>query len=242
MCGVWVALEDVGPDNGTLVYYPGSHRLPDYAFDELDLRLLNHNRLDALAGETYAGYDRYEDFVERLMASHGLEPRLLEVPKGTALVWAAGLVHGGAPVGRPGSTRWSQVTHVYFADCVYYAPIYSNPSLGDLYLKRIVDVATGEPVRHVYRGLPLPELAADGAYKLMLDVEDGRDVVRTLSNRQLKHLTDENRRLREEDVPNLRRAQANLEQAIREIEGSPSFRLGRALTAPARWLRALLGR
>ena len=237
MCGVWVALEDVGPENGTLVYYPGSQRLPDYAFDELGLRFLNHNRLDALEGETYAGYERYEDFVERLMATHGLERRLLSVAKGTALIWSAGLVHGGAPVERPGATRWSQVTHVYFDDCVYYSPVYSNPSLGDLYLKRVVDVGSGEPVGHVYRGLPLPAIERDGAYKLMLDVEDGRDVVRLFSNRQLKHLADENRRLREEDVPNLRRAQANLEAAIRNIEASPSLRLGRALTAPLRWLR-----
>ena len=28
MCGVWVALEDIHPDAGPLMYYPGSHRLP----------------------------------------------------------------------------------------------------------------------------------------------------------------------------------------------------------------------
>src|SRR5689334_14032123 len=28
MCGVWVALEDMDMDNGPLVYYPGSHKLP----------------------------------------------------------------------------------------------------------------------------------------------------------------------------------------------------------------------
>src|SRR5262245_25123930 len=27
MCGVWVALEDIGPDSGPLFYVPGSHRL-----------------------------------------------------------------------------------------------------------------------------------------------------------------------------------------------------------------------
>ena len=29
MCGVWVALEDMDMDNGPLVYYPGSHLLPE---------------------------------------------------------------------------------------------------------------------------------------------------------------------------------------------------------------------
>jgi hypothetical protein len=28
MCGVWLAMEDVGPDTGPLFYYPGSHRWP----------------------------------------------------------------------------------------------------------------------------------------------------------------------------------------------------------------------
>ena len=28
MCGVWVALEDIHPDSGPLIVYPGSHRLP----------------------------------------------------------------------------------------------------------------------------------------------------------------------------------------------------------------------
>ena len=28
MCGVWVALEDMDMENGPLVYYPGSHKLP----------------------------------------------------------------------------------------------------------------------------------------------------------------------------------------------------------------------
>src|SRR5262249_17904426 len=29
LCGVWVALEDIDLDNGPLIYYPGSHRLPE---------------------------------------------------------------------------------------------------------------------------------------------------------------------------------------------------------------------
>lgn len=29
MCGAWVALEDINMDNGPVVYYPGSHKLPE---------------------------------------------------------------------------------------------------------------------------------------------------------------------------------------------------------------------
>ena len=35
MCGVWIALEDVTEDNGPLVYYPGSHHLPELRVDQL---------------------------------------------------------------------------------------------------------------------------------------------------------------------------------------------------------------
>lgn len=249
MVGVWVALEDVGPDNGTLCYYPGSQKLPHYDFDDLHLRFLNYNRDDALEGETYADYDRYEDFVERLMAEAGLERVELTAPKGSVLIWAAGLVHGGTPVRRPGATRWSQVTHCFFEDCLYYVPIYSNRVIGDLYLKKVADLATGEPVRQVYRGVPLPEIPADGVYKLVVDrapaEEHGSeetDVLRLVSNRHIKHLLDENRHLREVDLKNLRQAQRNLEGAIRDIEGSTSFGLGRAVTAPLRWARRLTGK
>jgi hypothetical protein len=30
LCAVWIAFEDIDADNGPLVYYPGSHRLPIY--------------------------------------------------------------------------------------------------------------------------------------------------------------------------------------------------------------------
>lgn len=223
LAGVWVALEDVGPDNGALVYYPGSHRLPEYDFHDLELRWINHNRRDALDELTYQDYDRYEDFVERLMAAHGLEPAQLEAPKGTALIWAAGLVHGGGPVRRAGATRWSQVTHVYFEDCVYYAPIYSNPAAGDLYLKRVVDVGSGTPVRQRWHGLELPPIPEDGTYKLVLDVEEApgglpRDVLRLVSNRRLADLEE-------------------VQRTLERVVASPSFRLARAMTAPLRLLR-----
>ena len=38
MCGVWVALEEVTPDNGPLCYYPGSHRWAGYATDHITAR------------------------------------------------------------------------------------------------------------------------------------------------------------------------------------------------------------
>ena len=227
MCGVWVALEDVGPDNGTLYYYPGSNRLPDYDFNDLGLRYLNPNRLEVLEHHTYDDYDRYEDFVERLMGTHGLVREELSARRGSALIWAAGLVHGGGRIRDPATTRWSQVTHVYFADCLYYVPMLSNRVTGDIYLKRVTDVKSGEIVPHRYYGLTLPEIPVDGIYKLYFDVDgNGAEAIRLISNRDIKHLAEDNQ---------------ELVAALRAVERSPSHRLGRMITAPGRLLRRLLG-
>ncbi len=37
MCGVWVALEDIHPDSGPLVVYPGSHLEPEWDMYDLGL-------------------------------------------------------------------------------------------------------------------------------------------------------------------------------------------------------------
>lgn len=239
LCGVWVALEDVGAANGSLVYYPGSHRLPEHDYDDLGLRVINPQRGEPLEGLTYVDHERYEDFVEAQLADHGLERVTLEARKGSALFWAAGLVHGGGPILEPGRTRWSQVTHYYFEDCVYFAPICSNAATGDLHLKRVVDVRTGEPVVHRYRGLPLPPVERDGTYKLYLDLVDGRDAVGLISNHEIKHLADDNRFLRgvQAENANLWQMKANLEESIRTVQRSPSYRLARLATAPLRLLR-----
>ena len=37
MVGVWVALENIDAENGPLVYYPGSHKLPYFSMQDLGL-------------------------------------------------------------------------------------------------------------------------------------------------------------------------------------------------------------
>ncbi len=134
MCGVWVALEEANEANGALQYVPGSHR-----FDELQLADLGLHapRLGQEHGESYA---RYEDCIEALVRSNSMEVRQLVVPRGSALIWASNLIHGGGPVLEAGSTRRSQVTHYYFDGCVYYSPLLSNPGLGEYHLNDIYDI------------------------------------------------------------------------------------------------------
>ncbi len=114
MCGVWVALEDVDMDNGPLVYYPGSHRLPQVTMQDLGLR---SERDD---------YPEYERHVAEVIEREGLEPRYGVMAKGQAIVWAANLLHGGAPQADRSRSRHSQVTHVFFEGCRYYTPMLSD--------------------------------------------------------------------------------------------------------------------
>ena len=231
MCGLWVALEDVDATNGTLFYYPGSHRLPTFTHDDLDLGFRNANR-EGLGGDD-ARRLAAELFLERLVAAAGLERSELTVRKGTALLWSAGLVHGGSPILRPGSTRWSQVTHYFFRDCLYVTPMHGNATVGDVYLREVVDVTDGRPVSHRYHGLEVQGFEGNGLYKLLLDVaRDGgeqRDVLRAVPPRTLKAFEEE-RDLLEVNVRDYQRI-------VGQLSGSLSFRLGRALTAPLRLLR-----
>lgn len=143
MCGVWTALEDVGPGSGELVFYPRSHRLPVFAPFDLGLSA------SAPREQTYPAYER---FLAELVERAGLERRTFAARKGEALVWASNLIHGGGPITAPGSTRRSQVTHYFFEGCRYWTPLRSEPALGRYFWRRVINVETGEVEPHRYRG------------------------------------------------------------------------------------------
>src|SRR5205085_1664973 len=104
---------------------------------------------------TTVGYDFYavyEDFVRRLVEASGLVPKELHVKKGSALIWTANLLHGGKRILDNSRTRWSQVTHYYFDDCVYYTPMFSEDSCRKLYVRDITNIRTGEKVKNKIKG------------------------------------------------------------------------------------------
>jgi ectoine hydroxylase-related dioxygenase (phytanoyl-CoA dioxygenase family) len=104
----WIALEDVEPGAGELIYYPGSHRLPDavYAGGTKALR----------AGDP-AMHTYTDDLTARCIQA-GLSERRFLPRRGDVLFWAADLAHGGARRSTP-ATRRSLVTH--------YCPIGRRP-------------------------------------------------------------------------------------------------------------------
>lgn len=145
MCGVWVALEDVDGDNGPLRYYPGSHKLPIYDLHDLGFAG-SRDRDDA------DRYRQYEDFVEGMLDAVGLRPVEVRVERGQALIWAANMFHGGAPIRDAKRTRYTQATHYYFDRCLYYTPNFSDPALGRIATRRIDDIRDGKPVEQYYAG------------------------------------------------------------------------------------------
>jgi hypothetical protein len=125
MAAIWIALEDVQPGSGELVYYPGSHLWPDFLFSG-----------------RFKHFDKERDGIEQKNAWHAWlheEARRRKVElqsflpkKGDALLWHAGLAHGGAPITTPNKTRRSLVGH-YCARGVRPLYHYYKPSQRKFY-------------------------------------------------------------------------------------------------------------
>jgi hypothetical protein len=135
MCGVWLAFEDVSPEAGPLAYLPGSHRWPILSNAMIGRRGSDNRGLPA--------QDPFDEPWAALVEASDLQREHFLPRKGQALIWAANLLHGGAKQIDPTLTRWSQVTHYYFENCIYYTPAYSDEALGQLDLRTITNIATG---------------------------------------------------------------------------------------------------
>jgi hypothetical protein len=111
----WTAFEDIAPDSGPLVYYPGSHRLPYVFADHVGI---SHQ---AFRERGYVEYhERYEPRIAQLLDEHRLEPYHFAARKGDVLLWHGNLIHGGSPRQRPDSSRRALVCHYFARGCVTY--------------------------------------------------------------------------------------------------------------------------
>jgi len=126
MCGVWVALEDIHPDAGPLVVYPGSHRLPRLYTRTAGVEKVRGGDWGRFANEYTP---RIKDLIER----SGLKPSYYTPKVGSALIWHENLAHGGSHRNDDSLTRKSMVSH-YFArgGAAYYdsqgTPAWTQPS------------------------------------------------------------------------------------------------------------------
>jgi hypothetical protein len=149
MCGVWLAMEDIGPDAGPLFYYPGSHRWPI-----MTNALIGRRGYGAQLG---SAQDPYGAAWHALREAYGAEPETFLPRKGQALIWCANLLHGGSHQNNPLLTRWSQVTHYYFDDCIYYTPAFSDEVVGHLQLRKIISISDDLPRPNRYMGEEIRE-------------------------------------------------------------------------------------
>lgn len=107
LVAAWIAFEDIHPDSGPLVYYPGSHQLP---------YVLSHNlgiEEDAYKTTGYQSYhDLYEPRIREIIETEKLEPHYSSRKKakyysGTPICFMAVLL--GAIYPSP-ARRWSAIT------------------------------------------------------------------------------------------------------------------------------------
>lgn len=122
LLGVWIALEDIGPDQGPLHYYPGSHQLPYYLNSEYD----NEGNFFMIGDKDYT---EYEKMLAVKIDELGLKKEIFTTEKGDVLIWHANLFHGGESHLDKTKTRKSVVFHYFDENCICYHEISQRPAL-----------------------------------------------------------------------------------------------------------------
>jgi len=168
MCGVWLAMEDVSADAGPLFYYPGSHSWPIVSNAMIGRR--------GYGSELQSAQDPFAEAWQAMCEANSAKREHFLARKGQALIWTANLLHGGSPQNDPTLTRWSQVTHYFFENCIYYTPAFSDEAIGKLATRDLVAVHDGvqRPNRYLGERLghapykPAP-LAPKGTLRRLVD-------------------------------------------------------------------------
>ena len=139
MAAAWVALEDIGLEQGPLVVVPGSHLKGTWDFEEISLReKTTGNVTEPEVFSTFFGQElnRLVDEDPDLRKKH-----VKSIKYGQTLIWAAALLHGGAPLTDTSATRRSQVTHYFFEGAEYFWV----PRLSDLLHGKIQPIGSVLP-------------------------------------------------------------------------------------------------
>jgi phytanoyl-CoA hydroxylase len=98
----WIALTDVGPENGTIYVQPGSHRG----------RLLTMEDFRKPDGQLSPMFgDHYNGAVDELYATNGVEEVPVIAGKGDFVIFHGALIHRGGTIQKPGSFRHVMANH-----------------------------------------------------------------------------------------------------------------------------------
>ena len=122
LIGCWIACEDIDPDAGPLIYYPGSHAI-------------DHSSETGLEYEDFFGPEPEPTNQPRWLAATlraNLSRRVFVPKKGDVLLWHSKLLHGGGKMRRPELTRKSFVTHYTSYEAYPHCNFYRNVELRDM--------------------------------------------------------------------------------------------------------------
>ena len=211
MCGVWVALEDVTSTNGPLFYFPGSHNLAYMNYQDFHIQKNQHS--------VETAYQEYESRFEPLIFDLGYTKEVFYAQKGDVFIWSANLAHGGSLALDAQSSRWSQVTHYFFDNCVHFTPRLSDELTGELCLREPIDILSGEPIISLARLVGNPTgLEEDKINEKIVDHLQVESTPPEVDH--LQHLRDE----------------------LAALRGSRAFKVGNLLALPVRALRQIFSR
>lgn len=112
----WIALEDVVPGSGELIYYPGSQRFDHYLFNGVQ-----KGWVQSIHGQEE--HHAYLDQLHTQAKARGIALEHFHARRGDVLIWHADLAHGGARMEGPRKTRRSFVVH--------YCPFNVKPKYRD---------------------------------------------------------------------------------------------------------------
>jgi phytanoyl-CoA hydroxylase len=133
LIATWIALEDVHPDAGPLVYYPGSHKIPLYTFNDGTHHASREESAD------------WFDYIDVQIRLRGLKEKAFMARKGDVFIWHSDLVHGGSAIVDEELTRSSLVCH-YFGetDCIERG-MDIVPMHGGYWMKRLRQPVSADP-------------------------------------------------------------------------------------------------
>jgi hypothetical protein len=111
MCGIWIALQDVVPDSGELIVYPGTHRRKRMYLSDTPIAKVTGGDWSAFGEKVVPMYAN---------AVKGMEPVVYRPKKGTVLIWHENLLHGGSMRRNQDLERRSMVIHTFADGAVVY--------------------------------------------------------------------------------------------------------------------------
>ena len=104
MCGAWIALEDVQPDSGELVVFPGSHRWPAVLMNQFEISKVKAEEWSDFGNTVVKKWDE-------MLLENAAQPFIYRPKSGSLLIWHDRLMHGGLPRQNVSLTRRSCVSH-----------------------------------------------------------------------------------------------------------------------------------